>query len=259
MTSPPPIKRARYGLDFGSASREESKRARFTLSNNDEKWRKKERSVFDKLWVNTPKGLRYAWLSGKYDGSGPLYSSADNAIRRPIAGTEQHMDALQDPTLYPNRHFLTFNPSQRGELVEAYGQWYYPSYISHQHDDFIVDGYDRTKRVDPKETDRRLTWIRRNASSFHETALNFKQIWNANNRGLYELAQYHSSCVPVEWKTTREKYPYPTVAQLLYLYLFQGKLLTVQYNIAEGFKLIVTDFSDSATKSETQRILKDLN
>ena len=217
---------------------------------NDTLWRLREaqQTTQDALWVgeHTHKGRRYAWLRGKQSGDGPLYTSPQNPATRAMSQFDSiELAKLQSKNLYPNREFLKFYKSQRGELVEAYGQWYYPTYMSHGHDDFIVDGYDTAQKVSIKAATNRLSWIQRKAPALAPIAKAFMAVWEANNRGLYEPMHTHSDCVPLEWKTTKESRSSPTVAQILYLYLFQGKVLTVHYNQNNEFELRKTDFGTS--------------
>lgn len=160
-------------------------------------------------------------------------------------------DTLKDLYTYMG----AFNETQRGEVVEAFTDVIMSSYVAHDNDDYIVDGYDSLKRVDRAKAEERrqqLFDMEKDGRHLGQIANHMMQMYTANIRGVFEPRHEYINCVPVEVKTVsnEKKTNAPSLAQAIYLWMFQGKLLHVARLLATN-KLVVrkTDF-DNVTDQE---------
>lgn len=143
-----------------------------------------------------------------------------------------------------------FNKTQRGEVVEAFAPMIMDSFTPHGNDDYIVDGYDTLKRVDPMVANQRRDDLFRMAKDgryLGQIANRMMRLYNANLRGVFEPRHRDIDCVPVEIKTqsTASTTNTPSLAQAIYLWLLQGKLMHVTRDETNQ-RLVVrkTDFSN---------------
>ena len=123
-----------------------------------------------------------------------------------------------------------FNKSQKGEVIEAFANEIYRKYKPHAHDDYIVDGYDMNNTVNTDVALQRYQQLRQIGPAVARLARDLKNVWIANTRGVFEPQHGHMLKVPIEWKWHKEgddnnKFTKPSIAQLLYLWMFQGKLM----------------------------------
>lgn len=178
-----------------------------------------------KIWYKSP-----AMAEQLRTASGERYPKRTFTDPEP---TIYHISEMSAPMQDLYTYMGSFNQTQRGEVVEAFGHVLLRNYLAHGNDDYIVDGYHKDYTINDQIVKRRLLQLRlmsKNGRNLGRIADRMKLLYDANLRGVFEPRHNYLRNVPVEIKCrsgdkgTND----PSLGQAIYLWIFQGILLHVR-------------------------------
>lgn len=162
--------------------------------------------------------------------------------------TPYNQEDMSVPMLNLYTFMGSFNKTQRGEVVEAFGHTLLYNYLPHGNDDYLVDGYLQGTKVNESKINRRMGQLRfmtKNGRNLLAVGRRMAELWDANLHGVFEPRHEHMDCVPVEIKcrSTDRGTNSPSLGQAIYLWIYQGILMHVA-KVGTGLVVKKTDFSD---------------